>query len=329
MSRHLRHHPCARRTLRGVTLIELMVSLIIGLLLIAGAITVYMQSRNTYRVNETAARLQEVARYAMDLIEPDVRLAGYWGLTNRADFIENRAGPADDEQTVATGITNNCGKNWVTDVAWSLDGRDATATSGLGYNLACAGTSPTNWSDVLIVRRVSSDERALAAGRIQLQTNRMRGVIFNDGTLPSGFSAAPASETHDLEVHAYYISNPGAGANGQQRFVLRRQTLTSAATGPIINDTELLPGVQDLQVQFGVDRDGDGNVDQYVNPGSVPAGSRIASARIWLLIVADDAEVGFTNATDYSYANASPGVFDDSRRRILVSKTIQIRNSRP
>jgi len=311
---------------RGVTLIELMVSLVIGALLIAGAVTVYMHSRNTYRVTETAARLQEVARYALDTIEPDVRLAGFWGLTNRADFVENRGAPADTEQAVAAAVTGDCGNNWIVDVAQFIDGRDATTTGGSGYNLTCNATSAANWSDVLIVRRASSDVRALTAGRAQIQTNRMRGVIFSDGVLPAGFSAAPSSETRDLVVHAYYVSNSGVGANGLPQYQLRRQTLVGG--GPAINDVEIIPGVEDLQVQFGVDRNGDGNADQYVNPGSVPAAARITTARVWLRVVAEDAEVGFTDNTNYSYANTNPGAPGDNRRRVLISKTIQIRNSR-
>lgn len=313
-----------RTAIRGVSLIELMVSLAIGLLLIVGAVTVYVQSRNMYRVSETAARLQEVARYALDVIEPDVRLAGYWGLTNRSDFVENRGAAADAQQAVATGITGNCGNNWIVDVDRFLDGRDATATGGTGYDLGCPGTDPANWADVLILRRASVDERPLTAGRVQVQTNRMRGVVFKDGTLPAGFGAAAASETRDLIVRAYYIRNNAPSSNGLPQFQLRRKTLA----GTSILDEEVVPGVADLQVQFGIDATGDGNADRYVDPGSVPAGARIASARIWLLIVAEEGEVGFANDTDFQYANADHGVFGDNRRRVLVFKTIQIRNSR-
>jgi type IV pilus assembly protein PilW len=306
----------ARRHATGVSLIELMVSLVIGSMLIIGAVTVYMQSRNTYRTNEAAARLQETARYALDVIEPDVRMAGYWGLTNRAEYVENRGTPAETAQTVATGVTNNCGTNWTVDAMRYLDGRDHNVT---GYDLACAATDPAGWADVLIVRRTSSNASALTNNRFQVQSNRIRAVIFKDGTLPGGFAVAPGSETHDLLVHAYYISNP-AGTN---QFALRRQTLN----GVTIEDQEIIQGVEDLQVQFGVDVNGDDNADQYVNTDGVPAGAQIVSARIWLLVVAPDIEVGFVDGTDYAYANAAPGTFADSRRRLLVSKTIQIRNS--
>lgn len=317
--------PKAPAAMRGVSLIELMVSLVIGLLLIAGAVTVYMQSRNTYRVNEAAARLQEVARYALNIIEPDVRLAGFWGLTNRADFVENRGGVADAQQAVDVGVTDNCGNNWTVDLGQFADGRDATDTAGSGYDLLCGATDPVSWADVLIIRRASSNVRPLTNGRMQIQTNRMRGVIFDDGALPAGFGAAPASETRDLVVHAYYVSEVLPSPNGIRQFQLRRQTLVG---GPAVDDVEIIPGIEDLQVQFGVDTTGDGNADQYVDPESVPAGGRIAAVRIWMLVVAEDREIGFTNDKDFSYANATHGVLADDRRRVLMSKTIQIRNSR-
>ena len=305
-----------KRLMAGVSLIELMVSLVIGSLLIIGAVTVYMQSRNTYRTNESAARLQETARYALDVIEPDVRMAGFWGLTNRPEYVENRGLPAETAQTVATGVTNNCGTNWTVDAAHYLDGRDH---DGTGFDLACAALAPADWADVLIVRRASSNTAAATNNRFQIQSNRIRAVIFKDGTVPPGFAVAPASETHDLIVNAYYVSNPA----GTTRFALRRKLLN----GNAVQDEEVIEGVQDLQVQFGIDTNGDNNADQYVNTDAVPAGAQIVSARIWIMVVAPDIEVGFVDGTDYAYANAAPGTFNDSRRRLVVSKTIQIRNS--
>ena len=47
-----------------------------------------------------------------------------------------------------------------------------------------------------------------------------------------------------------------------------------------------MPGVQDMQVQFGLDVNGDGTVERYVNPGTVIAASTpIATVQLWLLVV--------------------------------------------
>jgi type IV pilus assembly protein PilW len=315
----------AHRTCAGVSLIELMVALAIGSLLIIGAVTVYMQSRNTYRTNETAARLQEVARYALDTIEPDVRLAGYWGLTNRSDFVETRATPAETQLATDASVGSNCGTNWTVNVAAPIDGRDSTVTGGLGYDLGCTATTPVARGDVLIVRRAGSNTAALGAGRMQIQSTRMRAVIFKDGAMPALFDAA-SSETRNLIVNAYYIASAGTSPNGVAQFALRRQTLID---GPTIRDEEIIPGVEDLQIQFGIDAIAphDGNVDRYVNPGAVPAGARIVSVRIWLRVVAEEREIGFRDTTNWAYANANYGVLGDDRRRTLVSKTIQIRNA--
>jgi type IV pilus assembly protein PilW len=310
----------------GVSLIELMVALVIGSLLIMGAVTVYMQSRNTYRTNETAARLQEVARYALDTIEPDVRLAGYWGLTNRPDYFDNDATPAEPRQAVDAAVGSNCGNNWTVNVGTPIDSRDATSTGGAGYNLGCTATNAVNWADVLIVRRASSNTVALTDGRMQVQSMRTRATIFSNGVLPPLYDAA-SSETHDLIVHAYYVSEILPSPNGVRQFALRRQTLIGGVT-PSIQNEEVVPGVEDLQVQFGIDAaPRDGNVERYVNPGAVPAGARIASVRIWLRVIAEDREIGFSNNTPWAYANANYGVLNDDRRRVLISKTIQIRNA--
>lgn len=302
----------------GVTLIELMVALAIGSLVIVGAITVYMQSRNTYRTSETAARLQEVARYAMDTIEPDVRLAGFWGLTNRWDLIQGRALPTETRTAIDATVGDNCGVNWTVNLQFAIEGTDKS------YALSCSATNPVSWGDVLIIRRASSDTVAPAANRIQIQSTRIAGVLFNDGVRPTGYEVTN-SETRDLVVHAYYVGEILPSPNGIRQFALRRQTLIGGTT-PSVRDEEIIPGVEDLQVQFGVGPAGT-SVQRYVNPGSVPAGWTVFSVRIWLRVIAEDREVGFKNDMDWEYANADYGVFNDDRRRVLISKTIQIRNT--
>jgi len=314
------HNPVARFA-RGLSLIELMVALVIGALLIAGAVTVFLQSRNTYRANDTVSRMQEVARYALDVIAPDVRQAGFLGLTNR---------PMSTSSTAAA-VTNDCVANFAVNLNVPLEGRDAALTGGAGYPTAWAcprqaGINTVNWADVLVVRRASADQAALQNTRVQIQANRESVVLFSNGVRPAGYNAAPQSETHNYLFDAYYIGE-GPVVNGIRQFSLRRQTLIA---GPAMSDVEIVPGVQDMQVQFGLDVNGDGTVERYVNPqDAIPAGARIATVQLWLLVVSDEREIGFSDARPYRYANANQtnAVFHDNRRRVLVSRTIQIRNA--
>ena len=331
-----------RRQQHGMTLIELMVALAIGAFLMLGAITVFMQSRTSFRVTETLSRLQENARFALETMEPDIRMAHYWGLTPRTYLIQGRAAP-----NVGAGIgTHPCGNNWSLNLDEAVDGTNNT------YTWTCAagggfGAVPVPNSDTLIVRRTSEDPiAALVPNVLYVQSTRSQlGQIFAGTTLPAGFNPA-TSETHRLIVNGYYVSNMSAIPGMPS---LRRKIL-STAPGSIgaVADEEVLIGVEDMQVQFGVDTDVPGTpvapnpnrgaVDRWVNPDDplidpTNAGfnpnAEILAVRIWLRLRGDRVENGLFDPTVYQYADRNFGTFADGLRRILVSKTIYIRNSRP
>jgi type IV pilus assembly protein PilW len=61
----------------GLTLIEIMIALLIGLFIIAGTIQLFVNTKQTYRLQEALSRLQENGRFAMEFIGRDIRMAGY------------------------------------------------------------------------------------------------------------------------------------------------------------------------------------------------------------------------------------------------------------
>ena len=148
--------------------------------------------------------------------------------------------------------------------------------------------------------------------------------------VPAGYaiadpaSAPPLADTRELLVHAYYVSRNSSVATGYP--ALRRKHLTA---GPAITDEELLPGVEDLQFQLGVDTNGDDTTDLFVSPGATPAGSRPVSVRLWLRLRAQERENGYVDSTTYAYADQSWPATGDAYRRVLVHKTVRLRNARP
>jgi type IV pilus assembly protein PilW len=299
----------------GITLLELLISVVIGLFLIGGAITVYLQTGTTYRTTDKVARLQEVGRYAMDVLETDVRLAGMW-----ANAMYIPGGGGNIVNSVADSAVNpNCGANWIGDAANYIEGRD----NGAALSGTCTASGIATGTDSIVVRRATNTVAAVNANRIQFQSTRMAGTIFSGAAIPTEFEAAK-SITSDLIVRAYYVTQASAGAP----FILSRRTLAGAAGAFTFNEEAVIEGIQDFQVQFGVDSDGDNQADQYVNPGAT-GGRRIVSARIWVLVVADELEADYSDPTVYTYANRVYGAaFTDKRRRVLLTKTIQIRNAR-
>ena len=318
----------ARQT--GLTLVELMVALAIGSFLVIGAVQIYNQSRQSFVVNESIARVQETAQFAMDTIEADLRMASNWGRTSRALAIEGRSLVADDNPK-GLGVPVDCGEDWVLDLAVAVDG-DNNA-----FTLPCAAQGGAQaQSDLITVRRASVAPQALEAGRLQLQTTRVQGEVFDDGTVPAMFSPAD-SATHNLMVSSYYVAQADAGNLVPNVPTLRRKTLTVTGGVAAIEDQEIAPGVENLQVQLGIDVDEDNTVDRYVNPGDeiydpaaagyVP-GARVITARIWLVVRGTNLELGVQDDRDYEPGDVDLGTFDDDFRRLQVSKTILLRNAR-
>lgn len=64
---------------RGFSIVELMVSILIGLIIMAGVVQVVISSKTTFLGQEDMAYIQENARYAIDTISRDIQNSGYWG----------------------------------------------------------------------------------------------------------------------------------------------------------------------------------------------------------------------------------------------------------
>ena len=89
----------ARRKQQGLSLIELMIAITLGIFITAALITLFVNSKQSYRLNENMSRLQENARFAMAFIARDLRMT---------DF---RTCVKSDRRTDAIAGTNNAGLN--------------------------------------------------------------------------------------------------------------------------------------------------------------------------------------------------------------------------
>lgn len=65
------------RRMAGVSLIELMIGIGIGMLVVAGALSMYLSTRSTYRTTESVSRIQENSRIGFELMAADLRQAAF------------------------------------------------------------------------------------------------------------------------------------------------------------------------------------------------------------------------------------------------------------
>lgn len=313
---------------RGLNLIEIMVSMTIGLFLVLGATTLYIKTKKNSDVDDSIARLQETARYALNVIETDVRMANYWGLVKDASQITNREsqspGAADSPSVLAAGKADTCG-------ALFIDPETYIGASNNGYTLTCAAkTGAVTTADTLIVRRVDTDTNTAADERFQICSSRHEARL----TLGENAACPTTAEYHDLLVHAYYVDQQSD--NNSNYPALRRWTLVN---GPSLSDVEIIPGVEDMQIELGWDNDASTSLTtaadavRYVQPGDAiltnasgfPSG-RIVAVRVWLLIRAEQQDATFTDGNTYTYGDRAAYTPGDNYRRLLVSRTFFVRN---
>ena len=313
----------------GMTLIEMMLAMAISSVLLLGSFTIYTQTRSSYRTTESVAHLQESVRFAVDTLAHDVQLAYYWGRTKERGFSRSAE------------VRIRCDDIDVTDWALRLDGLSGLdMVSGIEasddtYDLPCPGDDPRDETDVLIVRHASARPLAEPVGdNVQIQTSVEGGHIFASAAVPGAF--VDNSSIHDVIVNAYYVSN-------QSRFdaslpALRRRSLV----GDTMQDQEIIPGVENLQVQFGLDTTDDDvdNVDVYVDSDHFRVGQpgvKIRSVRLWMLVRSEMTEQGqgYEDTKTYPLPDAdldditpvSNEIYPEQYRRTPVTKTIFLRNT--
>ena len=362
------------RQQRGLSLVELLVAIAIGAVLIFGATQAYVDSRNAYTVNESVSRMQETARYAMSVLEPDIRMANYWGLLKGAEPITNKASKTDAVATFAGSAATMCGNNYGVDLENGIEGTDASYPPSVQTTCQPFRNNRMPTSDTITVRRASRIPSAspTAVGPLRVCSTHTNGTLATSST-PALCAAAltadpndPIALISDLIVNLYYVDNDseGAGTTGNGIPSLRRQWLNPANNSFV--DQEIIRNVEDLQVQFGVDRTGGfgtgrGAATQYLEAGtdltnllnSPTKPAQIVSVRIWLLVRADAPEVGFTDTRVYTYGSRTgstntgdltaigsktrpyqPSLNSDNSatsvkhyRRVLITRTIQLRNA--
>ena len=335
----------SRRNLqRGLTLIELLISSTLGLLLVLSLATLFVQSNRSYKQNDAVTAMQDQARFSLQTLSRDLMSAGYWGGLASPDDISINA--SVDGLLPANDCGADAGTAWakLTDARLEfLDNPDAASASGT-YR-CIAQSSFVSGTDVVAIRRVSAQAAddlsavdttaTLAAYGFYLQTNGVAGTLFRMAGTTSYTPAAPdlplapPMRFYKYRPRIYYIRNwtfnEGDGVPS-----LCRQVLNHAATPSIANEC-LGIGVQDLQLTWGLDTDGDEKqlVDRYLTNPSTEQIDDARTLRIEILVRSRTADPSYLNEKSYTLGGTTvtyEAADEDHFRRRRYSTTIQLRN---
>lgn len=219
----------------GWSLTELMIATALAGLLISGAIGAYLGTSAAFREAGAEQRLRERAQYAFATLGNDVLLAGYFG-----------AGlpPRPLTEADVPAAARTCGMELLTRL-------DQPLQVAPDYALACpAAAGGALASHTLVVRRVATRTATPRAGRALWLAQMLppwNQWLLWDGTLPAGITADPPHvELRELVIRHYYIARQSDGDNTTPS--LRVKTLTEIAGQPGFMDTEVMHGIEAMQI---------------------------------------------------------------------------------
>jgi type IV pilus assembly protein PilW len=334
----------ARKKCLGVGIVELLVAVTIGMVLIAGALNVFITSRKTYTLNQRVARTTENADFALTEVARHVNLAGYWGkfadgrqVVNRTDRDNSGLGTPLHTTNIAT---TDCTAGWYSDVERRIEGLENTNSP---YRTTCLPDANYQANtDILVVRHV--EPVAVTTGNLAATTTFVRSEVgqaelFVGTTPPGGFSTDAAN--YLLRSIAFYVSpfslTVGDGIPALKRVELQPGPEVIVSNPPSGNEI-VVSGVENMQVQYGVNTAVDDplnpnvrsfSANSYVNADNVADWSQVVSVRVWMIVRAETTERDYVNTDTFNLPNGDFTAPGDGFRRVMAIRTIQLRNPEP
>ncbi len=310
-----------RKAAQGLTLVELMVALVLGLLLSGAAISLFITARESYRTNEALARGQETGRYAFEVLGRSLREAG--GITCGSNLptlnvLNNASTPwwanwgkgiqgyegNDNTFPVPFGTdkTNRVSGTDATDapdavIVWSGTGDSGVTIVGHKPN-AGSNADPNADPNVKCNHcvKVNTPEHGLQNGDIVMACDYRQAAIFQVSpdnncskefvcTTPNGnsYTFAGGGAITKLTAHAWYVGCNGRSSCGTPagRSLYRLRLGNQNRSDPAAPE-EIVDGVWDLQLQYLM-RDASGALDtQYRNATADSDWTRVVAVRVEL-----------------------------------------------
>jgi type IV pilus assembly protein PilW len=334
---------------RGFTLIELMISLTIGLVLLGGMLSFFSNSSNAYAELKKSAEHTGSGSMAMWTLTQDINHAGYYG-----EFYTLPGGGAalPDPCIVAPGAIYNT-------LAYPIQGYDAPLASPLAC-LSDANFVPG--TDILVVRYAEFTPLAPldvpVTGEVYLQSSTLAADVQvgaggsavgttkkANGTLATIFKkdGISAGSIRKLGVHIYFIAPCSVPADGTDTCTgpaddggspiptLKRLELTAVAGAPGWKIAPMVEGIRNLQIDYGIDSSppvmdpstnqfGDGAPDAYVMAPALADWTNVVSVRISFIAVSSQLTSKYVDSKTYSLGLAGVvGPFNDSFKKHLFS----------
>ena len=319
---------------KGLTLVELMISMSIGLVLFAGVMTVFVGMRTTTAETSSYGELQENGRFAVSVLTDDLLRQNFWGdlsgTFSQNSLIEIPGPPGND--CVGEGVNNATFPQAIGPfrTLWGQTIVDG-ALDPLGCFIMPTNTRTAIGSDIIQLKRVISNPVAVgAAGNYYLTANLSSGAIFANG---AAIPAIDNSRFWQYQHHIYYVREASVGNEFVPVLMQGRLANFRMDFAPIID------GIERIRFMYGVDTDTDpsqagyGIVNAYISADNMTqaywdnaGGMRVLAVKVFVLARETTPDNNYTNTNTYQLGDQSYTV-NDNFRRLLFSSTVTLYNS--
>lgn len=360
----------------GFSLIEFAIASVIGLVILSGAVTVFSSNSASSKMSTGMARVQDNGRVALDMLSNSVRMAGYEGCRDGVkDPIVVLASARPTINTANIAYPDNAVWGSEVDTAWDptvdpdlagiqnlvRQGTDVLYVkhgSGRSINLAADMTSgaaalvlPSNPdqfapNDLLLVSDCTTSNMfratsvtANVAGQTSIGHNTSLNSQANFTSVFAGTGNIEnvAVRVMRFESTAFFIMDSDRDMpNGDPIFSL---FALDTAARPVGQPTELIEGVENMQILYGENLQTDSNAAddiRYVTANNVTDWANVVSIQIGLLIATADYAASSNDSRTYNIAGTTigpPSVTTtdaqhqgDRRLRAAFNTTIVVRN---
>lgn len=326
---------------RGFTLVELMVSLTIGLLLVAGLGWVFLNSSRTSAELGKMNQQMENGRFAIYLLKDDIQHAGFWG---ELTVLPTPDGMVDPCKNYTTWTTSDKKSVLALPIQGYADG------AGLASGCATPLSNRKTGTDVMVVRHVATctpGTTDCAAGKLALQVS-LCGNDASSWKMEQAGSGAftlrrPDSDgrpcTHPSYVNTaahqrrvlsnvYFIRDYAktAGDGIPTLMVMEPDATGTASPAP----RPLVEGIEQFRAEYGVDSAGnDGVPDAYVSDTSAMTLNdwrNVVTVKIYLIARNLESTPGYTDTKTYTLPGGSVGPFNDAYKRHAYQVTVRLNN---
>jgi type IV pilus assembly protein PilW len=309
---------------RGLTLVELMIAMLLGMVVVASASAIFISNRQTYRATENIGRVQENSRMSFEMMARDIRQAA--------------GNPCNSARMPIANVLNNAGTVWWSDWAGGIVGYDGgVAMPGLAFGTSVgqriagtdaielkSGGSSSNTPVTVVSHNAPSAqfqvntlnhglqdfdivmvcdfEQAAILQVTGAQPGTNTTIVHNQGVgtpgncsqrlgfpancAPNGPRKVFAENSMVVKLHAarWYIGRNPIGGNS-----LYRSILVNNGAGPAIVNQEIVQGVNNMTLEY-LSTSSIGPGGAYVDASAVPANTwnTIGSVRVVLNLVSDD-----------------------------------------